>query len=81
MALAQLIFDSFYTNSLDLSRLVILYVDHGTGLVPVTHGWLQTYFGSLPVVSFCVSKNTKKTETTMRLARRQFFLQQLQGEP
>ncbi len=73
MCLSQLIFDTFFTNSLDMSRIVILYLDHRTAHMPELYSWFTTYFSWLQVIGCSLLSGNKSTETTRRKTRKQFF--------
>lgn len=73
MCLAQLIFDIFFTNSLDMSRIVILYLDHRTGNMPELYSWFTTYFSWINMIGCSLLPGNGGTETNRRKMRKQFF--------
>jgi tRNA(Ile)-lysidine synthetase-like protein len=78
MYLAQLVFDTFFTNGLDMSRIVILYADHRTVYMPSLFDSLCSYFSPLTVVGCSFVAWWKGTETSWRKQRQIFFSSHLQ---
>lgn len=73
MWLAQVIFDTFLTNSLDMSRLVILYMDHRTEHMPSLYDWCCRYFADLQVIGCSLLPLPRPSETKRRKSRKAFF--------
>lgn len=74
MCLVQLIFDIFFTNSLDMSRIVILYADHRTTYMPSLFEYFTTYFSPFSIVGCSLLPHIKSSETEWRKQRQDFFL-------